>query len=159
MSDGKRIKYDFMRKLSPNTKLHKDHWESTVVISWKDRAYLPKALGDGKNSCCYKQLSRAPANSLILAGTLTSTAEAVTLCTLHSDTSGLELRNFDKVSSPWLLGWGAKYFEAHYKVVVVIEVANILFEVWCNGRKLSKDEPIQVQWKEGAKMSKDIFVR
>lgn len=51
VSGDNPISYDFKRKLSPQTNLRRDHWKSTVVISWKDRAYLPKALGDGMFSC------------------------------------------------------------------------------------------------------------
>ena len=81
----------------------------------------------------------------------------MTLCTIVFDTSDLELRDFEKVA-PWYNPWGEAYFVAKYEVKVIIEVANILFEVWCNGAKLSKDQPIQVRWKEGAEMARPVEV-
>lgn len=47
---------------------------------------------------------------------------------------------------------------ALYEVKVNIEVADILFEVWCNGIKLSEDQRIQVQWKEGAEAGRPLDV-
>ena len=88
----------------------------------------------------------------------------MTLCKIVSDTSHLKLKNFEKVA-PWYNPWGEAYYIAKYEVKVNIEVADILFEVWCDGRKLSRDQRIDVQWKKGAEMSrpadsntaKDIF--
>ncbi|KAL8726553.1 MAG: hypothetical protein Q9181_006007 [Wetmoreana brouardii] len=100
VSEDNRVSYNFKRKLSPDTNLRHDHWKSTVVRSWKDRAYLPKALGD----------------------------EAPPLCTIKSDTSALRLENFEKVG--YLYNTiGVKFLVAKYKVQVNIEVADILFEV------------------------------
>ncbi|KAI4203188.1 MAG: hypothetical protein LQ350_002064 [Teloschistes chrysophthalmus] len=129
VSGDNPISYDFKRKLSPQTNLRRDHWKSTVVISWKDRAYLPKALGD----------------------------EANQLCIIKSDTSDLHLKDFEKVGYLGNLV-GTKFLVAHYKVKVNIEVADILFEVWCNDIKLSEDQRIQVQWKEGAEAGRPLDV-
>ncbi|KAL8744638.1 MAG: hypothetical protein Q9190_003143 [Brigantiaea leucoxantha] len=126
VSKDRPISYNFMRKLSPDTKLHRGQWTSTVVISWKDRAYLPKALSD----------------------------EAMTLCTIKSNTSDLRMEDFEKVGHRF--PWSSKFYIAKYKVQVNIEVANILFEVWCNDFKLSEDQRIHVQWKEGAEMSRPL---
>ncbi|KAL9002314.1 MAG: hypothetical protein Q9188_004752 [Gyalolechia gomerana] len=127
VSEDNPISYNFKRKLSPNTNLRRSDWESTVVISWKDRAYLPKALGD----------------------------EAAQLCTIKSDPSDLRLDDFEKVGYFYNLV-GVKFLVAKYKVQVNIEVADILFEVWCNDIKLSKDQRIQVQWKEGAEVGRPL---
>ena len=65
VSKDRPISYNFMRKLSPDTKLHRGQWTSTVVISWKDRAYLPKALSDGKpfpNNILYAVAYEYPAD-------------------------------------------------------------------------------------------------
>lgn len=91
----------------------------------------------------------------------------MTLCKIVSDTSHLKLKDFEKVAPRWYNPWGEEYYIAKYKVRVIIEVADILFEVWCNGRKLSKDQRIDVRWKKGAEKSrpvgssksKDIFLR
>ncbi|KAL9612600.1 MAG: hypothetical protein Q9167_002806 [Letrouitia subvulpina] len=127
VSEDQPISYNFKRKLSPDTDLRHDHWTSTVVISWKDRAYLPRALGD----------------------------DARTLCTIKSDTSSLRLGDFEKVGFMYNL-WGVKFLVAKYKVQVNIDVADILFEVWCNDVKLSEDQRIQVQWKEGAEVGRPV---
>lgn len=90
----------------------------------------------------------------------------MTLCKIVSDTSDLKLKDFEKVMPQWYNPWGEEYYLAKYEVKVIIEVADILFEVWCDGKKLSKDQRIEVQWKKGAEMSrpadsshaKDIFV-
>ncbi|KAI4241365.1 MAG: hypothetical protein LQ352_007465 [Teloschistes flavicans] len=129
VSEDNPISYDFKRKLSPQTNLRRDHWKSTVVISWKDRAFLPKALGD----------------------------EAAQLCIIKSDTSDLHLQDFEKVGY-WYNLIGTKFLMALYEVKVNIEVADILFEVWCNGIKLSEDQRIQVQWKEGAEAGRPLDV-
>ncbi|KAL8934105.1 MAG: hypothetical protein Q9216_006076 [Gyalolechia sp. 2 TL-2023] len=127
VSEDNPISYDFKRKLSPDTNLRRSHWESTVVISWKDRAYLPKALGD----------------------------EAAQLCVIKSNPSDLRLDDFEKVGYFYNLV-GVKFLVAKYKVQVNIEVADILFEVWCNDLKLSEDQRIQVQWKEGAEVGRPL---
>ncbi|KAI4162215.1 MAG: hypothetical protein LQ342_004235 [Letrouitia transgressa] len=127
VSEDQPISYNFKRKLSPDTDLRRDHWTSTVVISWKDRAFLPRALGDG----------------------------SATLCTIKSDTSSLRIENFEKVGY-WFNSWGVKFLVAKYKVQVNIEVADILFEVWCNDIKLSEDQRIQMEWKEGAEVGRPV---
>ena len=127
-----------MRKVSPDDDLSRSHWTSRVVICWKDRDYLPKALNE----------------------------DTPRLCNIVSDTSHLKMKDFEKIA-PWYNPWGHAYYIAKYKVKVIIEVADILFEVWCNGFKLSEDQRIDVQWKEGAESgrptdtgrAKDILVR
>lgn len=48
---------------------------------------------------------------------------------------------------------------------MIIGAADVVFEVWHNGKKLSKDHPISVEWGEGAEMSgpwekpQDILMR
>lgn len=39
-----------------------------------------------------------------------------------------------------------KYRRCNYDVKVIIGAADILFELWFNGRKLSKDNPMPVEW-------------
>lgn len=80
----------------------------------------------------------------------------MTLCTIVSDTSHLKLKDFEKFNPAWYNPWGEPYYLAKYEVKVLIEVADILFEVWCDGRKLSKDQRIDVQWKKGAEKSRPV---
>ena len=116
-----------MRKLSPNDDLKTYHWESTVVICWKDRPYRPKALN----------------------------GDTPVLCKIVSNSSKLKLEDFERVP-PTLWSWSKAYFKAKYELKVIINVADILFEVWCHGLKLSEDRRIKVQWKEGAKLSRPL---
>ncbi|KAL9120571.1 MAG: hypothetical protein Q9187_002873 [Circinaria calcarea] len=126
LSENTHKSYNFMRKISPSDKLQNGQWKSTVVISWKDVDYLPKALGDG----------------------------AKILCTIKSDTSHLKLRDLEKVPEWHYLR--TAYFVARYEIRVIIEVANILFEVWYDGRKISKDQLIDIKWMEGAETSRRL---
>ncbi|KAI4149174.1 MAG: hypothetical protein L6R39_002587, partial [Caloplaca ligustica] len=77
------------------------------------------------------------------------------LCTIKSNTSDLRTDDFEKVGYLFNLV-GVKFLVAKYKVQVHIEVADILFEVWCNDIKLSEDQRIQVQWKEGAEVGRPL---
>lgn len=47
MSEDDPKTYHFMRKIGADSRLKKNHWESTVVISWKDLEYLPTSLDHG----------------------------------------------------------------------------------------------------------------
>ena len=119
-----------MRKISPSDDLKRDHWESTVVICWKDPEYLP----DSYNK-----------------------VDTPVLCKIKSNTSRLNKDDFKKVAPPSNF-WRTQYYVAQYKVIVNIEVAAILFEVWCNKMKLSHDQRISVQWGKGAEMPRPIDV-
>jgi hypothetical protein len=41
---------------------------------------------------------------------------------------------------------GEKYHRIEYVVKVVLGAADINFELWHSGQKLSKDNPIKVEW-------------
>jgi hypothetical protein len=41
---------------------------------------------------------------------------------------------------------GKKYHRINYAVKVALGAADIRFELWHNGVKLSKDNPIKIQW-------------
>lgn len=156
VSEDKIISYDFKRKLSPDINLRHSHWESTVVLSWKDRAYLPKALGDGEY---YKIICGLSLSTLFYKETLLnltfSPLDVTILCTIKSNPSDLQLEDFEKVGY-FFNTVGVKFLVAKYKVQVNIEVADILFEVWCNDIKLSEDQRIQVEWKEGAEVGRPL---
>lgn len=118
--------YDFERRLKSNDDPHRGNWESQVVICWKDRAFLPKSVNE----------------------------DTPLLCTLVSDTSRLEVKDFDCVQFGFL--WHKSYYIARYEVKLKIDVADLTFEVWCNGKKLSKNKRVRVEWKEGAEMTRPI---
>ncbi|KAL9601205.1 MAG: hypothetical protein Q9219_002705 [cf. Caloplaca sp. 3 TL-2023] len=154
VSDENVISYDFKRKLSPDTNLRRDHWKSKVVISWKDRAYLPRTLGEGTSPLPLTIPTIPPISQLKQPYPKTS-PDAQLLCTIKSNPSDLRLDDFEKVGYFYNLV-GTKFLVAKYKVQVNIEVADILFEVWCNDVKLSEDQRIQVQWKEGAEVGRPL---
>ena len=41
---------------------------------------------------------------------------------------------------------GAKYHRIEYVIKVALGAADLRFELWHNGQKLSKDNPIKVEW-------------
>jgi hypothetical protein len=68
-----------------------------------------------------------------------------TLCEITSDFSSLPLTNFKLKNRHW---WntGQKYHRINYVIKVALGPADIRFELWHNGQKLSKDSPINVEW-------------
>ncbi|KAF2836931.1 hypothetical protein M501DRAFT_978671 [Patellaria atrata CBS 101060] len=72
-------------------------------------------------------------------------AECRTLCNLQSDLSGADEREF-KRKNRHFWNMGKPYFRVDYEVQVLIGPADIRFELWFNGHKLSRDQPIKVDW-------------
>lgn len=74
-----------------------------------------------------------------------SIAACETICEIQSDFSTLPLTQFKLKNRHW---WnsGAKYHRIDYVVKVAIGPADIRFELWHNGQKLSKDNSIKVEW-------------
>ncbi|KAL8705963.1 MAG: hypothetical protein Q9201_000957 [Fulgogasparrea decipioides] len=67
------------------------------------------------------------------------------LCDIESDLSGADETKFkERNKSFWRLG--KHYFRVDYDIKVLIGPADIRFELWFNGQKLSKDQPIKVEW-------------
>jgi hypothetical protein len=68
-----------------------------------------------------------------------------TLCDITSDFSSLPLTTFKLKNRHW---WnsGQKYHRINYVIKVALGPADIRFELWHNGQKLSKDSPIKVEW-------------
>lgn len=68
-----------------------------------------------------------------------------TLCQFTSDFSNLPLSSFKLKNRHW---WntGPKYHRISYLVKVALGPADIRFELWHNGQKLSKDNSIKVEW-------------
>lgn len=67
------------------------------------------------------------------------------LCEIQSDLAGADERKFvEKNKSFWSIG--KHYLKVGYQVRVIIGPADIRFELWFDGQKLSKDAPIRVEW-------------
>ncbi|KAF4629765.1 hypothetical protein G7Y89_g8382 [Cudoniella acicularis] len=68
-----------------------------------------------------------------------------TLCEISSDFSYLPLSTFKLKNRHWWSA-GEKYHRIEYVVKVAIGPADISFELWHGGQKISKDHPIKVEW-------------
>ncbi|KAF1851560.1 uncharacterized protein K460DRAFT_270005 [Cucurbitaria berberidis CBS 394.84] len=71
------------------------------------------------------------------------------LCKVESDFSSLPLSLFKLKNRHW---WntGQKYHRINYVVKVNLGAADVVFELWHNGVKLSKDNSIKVEWEAAA---------
>lgn len=67
------------------------------------------------------------------------------LCTIKSDLSGADEAKFIKKNKHF---WkpGEKYYVVDYEIRVIVGAADLTFELWFDGKKLSKDNSIQVEW-------------
>ncbi|KAL8731719.1 MAG: hypothetical protein Q9181_004200 [Wetmoreana brouardii] len=71
--------------------------------------------------------------------------DAHILCDIESDLSGADETKFkERNKNFWRLG--KHYFRVDYDIKVLIGPADIRFELWFNGQKLSKDQSIKVEW-------------
>lgn len=71
------------------------------------------------------------------------------MCKVESDFSSIPLSTFKLKNRHW---WnkGQKYHRINYAVKVNLGPADIGFELWHNGVKLSKDNTIKVEWQAAA---------
>ncbi|KAF2691612.1 hypothetical protein K458DRAFT_438019 [Lentithecium fluviatile CBS 122367] len=83
------------------------------------------------------------ADKSMLPGTFNASCRHV--CKVHSDFSSIPLTNFKLKNRHW---WntGAKYHRIEFVVKVNLGPADICFELWHQGVKLSKDQAIKVEW-------------
>ncbi|KAL9614056.1 MAG: hypothetical protein Q9167_001410, partial [Letrouitia subvulpina] len=67
------------------------------------------------------------------------------LCEIHSDLSSADEAKFKEKNRHF---WHRRkhYYQVDYEIRVLIGPADIRFELWFNGQKLSKDQPIKVDW-------------
>jgi hypothetical protein len=77
--------------------------------------------------------------------TLISPTDCHKLCDIQSDLSSIPLSLFKLKNRHW---WnrGQKYHRINYNVKVALGPADIRFELWHEGHKLSKDNSIRVEW-------------
>ncbi|OCK81384.1 hypothetical protein K432DRAFT_434183 [Lepidopterella palustris CBS 459.81] len=111
---------NFRRKCSPATAYHPNPsrvFPTAVVSCDLDKELLPLVM----NTTCQK------------------------ICEVQSDFSSLPLSIFKLKNRHW---WntGEKYHRVDYCVKVALGPADIRFELWRNGQKLSKDNLIKVEW-------------
>ncbi|KAI4122382.1 MAG: hypothetical protein LQ338_005855, partial [Usnochroma carphineum] len=110
------ITHSFHRKMSPGDP--RRAFPTSVVESHADEQLLPYYMGSG---------------------------DAHILCEIESDLSTADETKFkEKNKRFWRLG--KHYFQVDYEVKVLIGPADVRFELWFDGQKLSKDQPIKVEW-------------
>jgi hypothetical protein len=75
--------------------------------------------------------------------------DAQVLCKVVSDLSTIHDSRFKLKNRHW---WsiGKPYRRCNYDIRVVIGPADVNFELWFEGAKLSRDNPITVQWQASA---------
>ncbi|KAI9704654.1 MAG: hypothetical protein M1820_005402 [Bogoriella megaspora] len=78
------------------------------------------------------------------------------LCDIESDLSSADERQFKEKNRQF---WkpGERYFSVRYQVRVIIGPADLRFELWFNGQKLSKDKSIKVEWASATAPSTSVL--
>ncbi|KAL8901352.1 MAG: hypothetical protein Q9207_005247 [Kuettlingeria erythrocarpa] len=110
------ITHSFHRKMSPGDP--RRAFPTSIVESDAEEQFLPYHMGIG---------------------------DARVLCEIESDLSTADETKFkEKNRRFWNLG--KHYFKVDYDVKVLIGPADVRFELWFNGQKLSKDQSIRVEW-------------
>ncbi|KAG9239683.1 hypothetical protein BJ875DRAFT_538458 [Amylocarpus encephaloides] len=142
----------FTQKCSPSTRLNPSParaFPTAVVTSDLDKDMLPYVM-----NACMPLNPRISDPSLIVtykSHFLAHIAHLPTacrkLCSLTSDFSCLPLSMFKLKNRHW---WntGEKYHRIEFVIKVALGPADIRFELWHNGQKLSNDHPIKVEWCE-----------
>ncbi|KAL8953632.1 MAG: hypothetical protein Q9222_000518 [Ikaeria aurantiellina] len=116
MTADEPITHSFHRKMSPGDP--RRAFPTSIVESHADEHFLPTYMGSG---------------------------DAHILCEIQSDlTSADETKFKEKNKRFWNLG--KHYFKIDYDIKVILGPADVRFELWFNGQKLSKDQPIKVEW-------------
>ncbi|CAG8958336.1 hypothetical protein HYFRA_00000693 [Hymenoscyphus fraxineus] len=77
------------------------------------------------------------------------------LCDLTADFSAVPLTSFKLKNRHW---WntGEKYHRIDFVIKVALGPADVNFELWHDGRKLSQDQPIRVEWIAAEKPVEDV---
>ncbi|KAL8810328.1 MAG: hypothetical protein Q9200_002665 [Gallowayella weberi] len=112
------ITHGFHRKMPPGDP--RRVFPTSIVESNANEQFLPHHMGAG---------------------------DAHILCEIESDLSSADESKFkEKNKHFWSLG--KHYFKIDYEIKVLIGPADVRFELWFSGQKLSKDRPIKVEWQE-----------
>ncbi|KAL8745997.1 MAG: hypothetical protein Q9190_001923 [Brigantiaea leucoxantha] len=67
------------------------------------------------------------------------------VCEIESDLTSADESKF-KERNRRFWNFGKHYYRVDYDIKVIIGPADIRFELWFNGQKLSRDQPIKVEW-------------
>lgn len=111
---------------------------TTVVESLLEENMLPDQMNDRKLESYFDSTENVTKK-------LTEGIDTPVLCEIRSDLSDADERKFiEKNKRFWSLQ--KHYLRVEYTVRVMIGPADICFELWFDGQKLSRDESIQVLW-------------
>jgi hypothetical protein len=104
-----------------------------VIYTEVDKSQLPLVKNTGRYI------------SFTLFNSVLTPAVCRSICKIESDFSSLPLTLFKLKNRHW---WnsGPKYHRINYVVKVNLGPADVSFELWHNGVKLSKDNSIKVEW-------------
>ena len=130
----------FQRKCPPASSKNPNPpriYPTEVICTEVDKSQLPIV----KNNCKFILLSRS--------STILTSSACRSICKIESDFSSLPLSLFKLKNRHW---WnsGPKYHRINYVVKVNLGPADVSFELWHNGVKLSKDNSIKVEWQASA---------
>lgn len=131
----------FQRKCPPASSKNPNPpriYPTEVICTEVDKSQLPLV----KNSGTHTFFSTC--TSVIL-----TISACRSICKIESDFSSLPLSLFKLKNRHW---WnsGPKYHRINYVVKVNLGAADVSFELWHNGVKLSKDNSIKVEWQASA---------
>ncbi|KAL8837217.1 MAG: hypothetical protein Q9176_005848 [Flavoplaca citrina] len=116
ITSDEAITHSFHRKMSPGDP--RRAFPTSIVESHADEPFLPHHMDAG---------------------------DAHVLCDIESDLSSADESKF-KEKNKRFWSFGKHYLRIDYDVKVLIGPADVRFELWFNGQKLSKDQPIKVDW-------------
>ncbi|KAL8708980.1 MAG: hypothetical protein Q9220_006188 [cf. Caloplaca sp. 1 TL-2023] len=116
MTADEPITHSFHRKMSPGDP--RRAFPTSIVESHADEHFLPTHMGSG---------------------------DAHILCEIESDLTSADETKF-KAKNKRFWNLGKHYLKIDYDIKVILGPADVRFELWFNGQKLSKDQPIKVEW-------------
>ncbi|KAI4276552.1 MAG: hypothetical protein L6R38_005639 [Xanthoria sp. 2 TBL-2021] len=121
ITSDESITHSFHRKMTPGDP--RRAFPTSIVESYADELFLPHHMDAGGKFSPYAHV----------------------LCEIESDLSGADESKFkEKNKRFWSIG--KHYFRIDYEIKVLVGPADVRFELWFNGQKLSKDQPIKVDW-------------
>jgi hypothetical protein len=121
----------FSHKLAPGATVRRS-FPCSIVISHEDAAQLPRRVGQRAHKVAevVSDLTKVPETQFKLVGLLANRRTMLT--------------RTQKNRHWW--NSGKKYRRCEYDVKVIIGPADIIFELWFQQEKLSKDTPMPVEW-------------
>ena len=116
-------------------------WSTGIFISQNDADKLPTHTAHGKSAHTMIEFSSST-NGL--------QADVSPVCNIVSDLESVGLDKFNKKKAPRKIsGFKSQpYYEACYKIKVIIGAADIKFELWFQGVQYMDQKYIDVEWEK-----------